>query len=235
MGPQRSRKLTLSPGGQTNQPVATRSAKRTRISSLSREMEPAPKKDKKLSRSLEMTRVQATRLSESPITACTLSQTEEEPQRLVQLPHLSTGSVSESASVREGGKVGSNLEKASPQDRLHHGREIHRGDHSRPGLSGHNRAWMNRCSQYIADFCSGHGGVARAVQKLGLATREWEIEHGSKGASPAPKFCSRSVRTFEGAAFLLLCWPFFDGERPHLSDSQQSFSLGTPWPTWQGR
>ena len=31
---------------------------------------------------------------------------------------------------------------------------------------------------YVADFFSGHGGVARAVRQRGFATREWELAHG---------------------------------------------------------
>ena len=54
----------------------------------------------------------------------------------------------------------------------------------------------------------------------------------AKGTSPTPKFCSRCVRTFERAAFLLLCWllpvPFFEGERPRLSIRNKTFPWGIP-------
>ena len=38
---------------------------------------------------------------------------------------------------------------------------------------------MTSKGQYFADLFSGHGGVARAVRKLGFSTREWELENGA--------------------------------------------------------
>ena len=35
--------------------------------------------------------------------------------------------------------------------------------------------------QYVADICSGTGGVSRAVVKLGVPSRCWELSHGVFG------------------------------------------------------
>ena len=61
---------------------------------------------------------------------------------------------------------------------LHDGGKVHRRDHPRPRLSGHRHSWLTQRGQYVADFFSGHGGVARAARKLGFSTREWELERG---------------------------------------------------------
>ena len=91
------------------------------------------------------------------------------------------GEQKEHGSLREGGEVGSNLEVLDLRSPAHvrHDRAIHRGNHARPKLSGHHHAWLSAKGAYVADFFSGHGGVARAVRKLGFSTREWEIEHGT--------------------------------------------------------
>ena len=57
----------------------------------------------------------------------------------------------------------------------------------RPPLSRHYSSWMRKKGRYVADYFAGHGGVARSVQKLGLATRASDLRHGVNHDLTCPK------------------------------------------------
>ena len=85
------------------------------------------------------------------------------------------------ARYEESGQTCSKLaetSRLSPTD-LPSSRKVHGRDLPRPRIPRHTPA-LNRHQKgsYVADFFAGHGGVARAVRKIGFNAREWEILKG---------------------------------------------------------
>ena len=82
--------------------------------------------------------------------------------------------------IRKSWKACSHLAKVATRsaDGLPCRREVHGRDFPRPKIPRHSAPMRNLKGQYVADFFAGHGGVSRAVRKVGFTCREWEILKG---------------------------------------------------------
>ena len=98
------------------------------------------------------------------------------------------GVSSVSGEVREGRSPSGHMGEAGQCNStdLQGRRSEHRGHHPRPALPRHRAAVRSERGQYLADFFSGVGGVAKAARALGFNAREWELLHGENNDLTRP-------------------------------------------------
>ena len=88
----------------------------------------------------------------------------------------------ECCEVRKGWKASGDLAEtaiSSPAN-LQSSREVHRRNYPRPTIPKHLPSMKGPKGCYLADLFSGHGGVSKAVRKMGFSAREWELLKGDE-------------------------------------------------------
>ena len=85
-------------------------------------------------------------------------------------------------SLREGWKASGDLAEtaiSSPAN-LQSSRKAYSRNYPRPAIPKHLPAMKGSKGRYVADLFSGHGGVSKAVRKMGFNAREWELLKGDE-------------------------------------------------------